>query len=149
MTDTPTEQKRPQAYVKHGDRMRQNRLRTRGLAAIDGRSYEGKIALNWQASAIKVKGGSACPHWLKVEIRLACFDLWRLLHLQSYVIADANQRGTIINRRRRELSKVHDQLSEIDARFMRRVEALQLDKRTGGSVPDLAQLLAQRQEAGK
>ena len=76
------------------------------------------------------------------------FDLWRLLCLQTFLIADANRRGTIVNRRRRELSRIHEQYDAIDARFMRRVEALGLDK---APVMDLARRLAQRaaQEAGR
>ncbi len=85
------------------------------------------------------------PYAIKIEIRLATFDLWRLLCLQAFIIADANQRGTIVNRRRRELSKIHEQLSEIDARFLRRVEALDLGK--GGTGLDLASRLAAAQRA--
>jgi hypothetical protein len=42
--------------------------------------------------------------------------------------ADANERGTIVDRRRRDLPKINDQNNEIDLRFMRRCEALDLDK---------------------
>jgi putative ABC transport system substrate-binding protein len=91
-------------------------------------------------AVIKVKG-AACPYTVKVEIRLACFDLWRLLCLQTWMITDANMRGTPINRRRRELPAVHAQYDQIDARFMRRVEALELGK---APVMDLARRLAAR-----
>jgi hypothetical protein len=44
------------------------------------------------------------------------------------MIADASARGTIVNRRRRELSRVHEQYDAIDASFLRRCEALGLIK---------------------
>jgi hypothetical protein len=62
-------------------------------------------------------------HPNKVEIRLAAFDLWRLLHLQTFLVADANQRRTVVNRRRRELRRIHERYDAVDARFLRRVEA--------------------------
>ena len=140
MTSAASAQKAPRAYEKHGDSHRQRRLRARGLAAIDRRSAEGREAFAWYDAAIKVKG-AACPYTVKVEIRLACFDLWRLLCLQTWMITDANMRGTPINRRRRELPAVHAQYDQIDARFMRRVEALELGK---APVMDLARRLAAR-----
>jgi len=79
-------------------------------------------------------------HPNKVEIRLAAFDLWRLLHLQTFLVADANQRRTVVNRRRRELSRIHEQYDAVDARSLRRVEALDLDKQP---VMDLTRRLAQ------
>jgi hypothetical protein len=72
---------------------------------------------------------------------MASFDLWRLLCLQSFLIADTHRRGTIVNRRKRELPAIHSQYDQIDARFMRRVEALELGK---APVMDLARRLAQR-----
>ena len=65
---------------------------------------------------------------LKIQIALATFDLWRLLCLQSWLIADAVKRGTIVNKRKRELPAVHAQYDSIDGRFLRRCEALDLDK---------------------
>ena len=140
MTDAPPAQKSPRQYQKHGDSYRERRLRTRGLAAIDARSVEGREALAWRDAAVKAKVGPACPYLVKVEINLACYDLWRLLSLQTYLIADANRRSTIVNKRRRELPTVHSQYDQIDARFMRRVESLELDK---APVMDLARRLAQ------
>jgi hypothetical protein len=93
---------------------------------------------------VKLKGGPACPYHIRVEINLACFDLWRLLHLQTCLIADSNQRGTPVNRRFKELGNIHMQYDQIDARFMRRVESLELEK---GQQLDLARRLTQAQGA--
>jgi len=106
---TATEQKAPRQYQKHGESHRERRLRARGLAALDARTAEGTEALAWHDAAIRSKGGAVCPFAIKTEIRLATFDLWRMLCLQSYLIGDANHREKIINRRRRELSRVHEQ----------------------------------------
>ena len=141
---TATEQKPSRSYIKHGMHRRDARIRARGLSAIDRRAVEGRIALDWRDHAIKAKGGAACPFAIKTEIRLACFDLWRLLCLQTWMIADASARGTIVNRRRRELSRVHEQYDAIDARFLRRCEALGLIK---GSGLDLASRLAAARRA--
>jgi len=132
MSSAPPTQKGPRQYQKHGDSHRQRRLCARGIAGIDRRSAEGREALAWYDAALTSKG-AACPFAIKVEIRLAVFDLWRLLYLQSFMITDANRRGTIINRRKRELSRVHEQYSTIEQRFARRVESLGLDK---GGPPD-------------
>ena len=86
------------------------------------------MALSWRANALRAKGGSNCPYAVKVEINQACFDYFRLLHLQSFLVADCNHRLTLVNRRRRELPTIHSQYDTIDARFSRRVEALELDK---------------------
>jgi hypothetical protein len=133
-------QKGARGYEKHGRYSRDARLKARGRAAIDARTAEGREALAWYDAALASKG-AACPFAVKVDIRLAAFDLWRLLCLQSFMITDANRRGTIVNRRRRELSRIHEQYDAIDSRFMRRVEALELDKIP---VMDLARRLAQR-----
>jgi hypothetical protein len=144
MSDAPLEQKGRRGYTMHGDHARDRRLRARGLAAIDGRTAEGREALAWRDAVLKSKGGAVCPLAVKVEIKLACFDLFRLLHLQSYFVRDANERGTIVNRRRRELPRIHEQYAEIDHRFSRRVEALELSK----TAPmDLATRLAQASQA--
>jgi hypothetical protein len=138
------EQKASRHYVKHGDSRRQRRLRSRGLAALDARTAEGREALAWRDAALRAKGSASCPFAIKTEIKLATFDLWRLLCLQTFLIADSNHRGTIVNRRKRELSRIHEQYTEIDARFIRRVEALQLDK---APVMDLARRLQQAQRS--
>jgi hypothetical protein len=148
MSETPTEQKRPPIIIKHGDHYRQRRIRQRGMRALDARTQEARDALAWRAAATKAKGGAACPHWLKIEIRLACFDLWRLLCLQTYLISDANERQALINKRYRVLPSIHQQYNEIESRFARRVEALQLDKRTAGGL-DLATMLQQRAQEAK
>lgn len=128
MNPAASKQKGRREYRKHGLHTRDRALKRRGLAAIDGRTSEGREALAWKDHAIKAKGGAACPCNVKAEIELACFDLWRLLSVRSFIVADANQRGALINRRRRELPRIHEQYDSIDGRFMRRVEALQLDK---------------------
>jgi len=130
----------------HGRYTRDRRLKARGIAAIDARCTEGRVALGWPDAAIKAKGGTACSFAIQVEIRLACFDLWRLLCLQSFLIGEASGRGGIVNKRRRELSRIHEQYDAIDSRFMRRVEALQLGKQP---VMDLARRLQALQQEGK
>jgi hypothetical protein len=110
------------------------------LAGIDGRTAEGREALAWRDNPLRAKGGASCAYAVKVEIKLACFDLFRLLHLQSFLIADCNQRLTVVNRRRRELPGIHSQYDTIDARFSRRVEALELSRPTP---VDLATRLAE------
>jgi len=139
MTSAAPEPKATRRYLMHGDSSRERHLHKRGLDAIDGRTLEGREALAWREAALKAKGGASCPFAIKAEIRLTCFDYWRLLCLQSYLIADANQRGTPVNRRRRELPGIHSQYDLIDSRFLRRVEALDLGK---GSGLDLAPRLA-------
>jgi hypothetical protein len=100
--------------------------------------------LDWQASVLKAKGAS-CPFHVRVEITLATFDLWRLLCLQAFIVADANERGAIINKRYRTLPGTHQQYNDIEARFFRRVELLQLDKASAGSL-DLVSMLQAAQD---
>ncbi len=140
MSDALPPPKSRREYQKHGTHTRDKRLRSRGLSGIDGRTSEGREALSWRDAVLKLKGGAACSFAVKTEIKLACFDLFRLLHLQSYMIADCNHRLTLVNRRKRELPRIHEQYAEIDHRFSRRVEGLDL-----GKVPpmDLASRLAQ------
>jgi hypothetical protein len=145
-TPAQPQQKAPRQYRMHGRHVRDSAIKRRGLAAIDRRSVQGREALAWRDHAIKAKGGAVCPFAIKVEINAATFDLWRLLHLQTFLIADANDRGTIVNRRKRELSRIHDQYDAIDARFMRRCEALNLGKQP---VMDLATRLRLAQQAAK
>jgi hypothetical protein len=104
VTDAPLKQKRRGRYQLHGIHARDRALRRHGLDAIDTRSAPGRDAMAWHNAVLEAKGGAACPHAVKVEIKLATFDLFRLLHVQSYLIADCNVRGTIVNRRHRELS---------------------------------------------
>jgi hypothetical protein len=143
MSDAASPQKDRRGYQKHGDSRRVRCLRGRGLSAIDARTVEGREALAWRDAVLKAKGGHACPYAIKVAIALATFDLWRLLCLQAWLIADANARGTIINRRKRELPNVHAQYDQIDARFLRRIEALDLGR--GSTGMDLASRLAAAQ----
>src|SRR5262245_53823924 len=111
---------------KHGQTALDRRLRAVGWRTIDGRTAEGKEALAFRDEAIKAKGGDACPFHVRLEIKLATFDLFRLLHLQAYLIADTNRRGTPVNRRRRVLSPLHQQYSVIEQRFNSRFEKLNL-----------------------
>lgn len=140
-TAAPSAQKRPRSYQNHGIHTRDRRLRERGRAAIDGRTAEGREAMAWRAAALKAKGGASCPAWIKTEIRLACFDLWRIFCLQTWLISDTGARGTVINKRHRVLPKISEQYDALDAKFMRRLEALELGR--GGTGMDLAQRLAQ------
>ena len=68
---------------------------------------------------------SRCIRSCEVERVLARFNLYRLLCTMNWIIADANERGSIINRRRRELPRIHEQYDLIEGRFLRCVEALQ------------------------
>ena len=140
MSDPPLEQKAGRSYVKHGTHTRDARLRARGLAAIDRRTAEGKSALEWRDNALRAKGDASCAFGAKTEINQATFDLFRLLHLQSLLIADCNKRLTVVNRRKRELPRIHEQYAEIDHRFARRTEALDLSK---AAPVDLAARLAE------
>jgi len=63
-----------------------------------------------------------------------------IVHLQTFLVADASPRRTVVNRPRRDLPRIHEQYDAVDARFLRRVEALNLDKQP---VMDLARRLAQ------
>jgi hypothetical protein len=101
----------PRQYQKHRDSHPEKRLRTRGLAAIDIRSAEGREALSCMMRRLRRKAGAACPFAMKVGIRLAAFDLWRLLYLQTSLIADANR--MIVNRGKRELSAIVDDTANI------------------------------------
>jgi len=139
--NAPSTQKRRKIYQMQGRYARDARVKARGLAAIDRRSAEGREALAWRDAAIKAKGSASCPYLVKVEINLACFNLWRALRLQSWIIDDANKRRSIINRRRRELPRVHEQYDLVEGRFLRCIELLQLDKEP---VMDLARRLQQQ-----
>jgi hypothetical protein len=116
--------------------------RARGVAAISAKTVEGRAALKWRNSALKAKGGANCPDHLHQEINDATFDLYRKLLLQSFIIDDANRRGTIVNRRKRELGNVHAQYDQIDARYMKRRELLKLDKTK--TMPNIRDLIEQR-----
>ena len=80
--------------VKHGLHALDARLRGRNLGAIDKRTSEGREALAYAEDALKRKGDATCPPYLKAEIKLATFDFFRLLHLQTFLVSDINQRGT-------------------------------------------------------
>jgi hypothetical protein len=144
VTDASLKQKSRGPYQLHGIHARDRALRRHGLDAIDTRSAEGRDAMAWHNAVLETKGGKACPHTVRVEIRLATFDLLQILYVQSWIIIDANRRGTVVNRRRRELSRIHEQLDTINARFMRRCEALNLAK---AQPMDLARRLQLAQKA--
>jgi hypothetical protein len=65
---------------------------------------------------------------VRQEIELAAVDLWLTLELADAIIKDARERGSVLNRRRKELPKVHDQFNTVSMRFEKRREGLQLDK---------------------
>lgn len=82
---------------------------------------------------------------IRQEIELAAVDLWLMLELAVFIVEDARKRGSVVNLRRRELPKVHEQYNTVSVRFERRREALELEK--GGL--DLARrLMIERQANG-
>lgn len=76
--------------------------------------------------AQKGSNGSRSPH-LKNEIEFATVDLWLLLELGAWIVEDARQRGSVLNRRRKTLPSVHQQYETIANRFSRRCQALKLE----------------------
>jgi len=129
--------------VTHGLRALDRRLRQRSWREIDSRTAEGKQALAFRDDALARKGGDSCPYYIKVEIKLATFDYFRLLHVQAYLNSDAQRRGTPVNRRRHVLGRLHEQYTAIEARFTSRLDRLNLDSSAPGL--DLARRLALEQ----
>ena len=115
-TDITSVYKRVRAVKRHG------------YSAIDGRTYGGLEAKRWRDSAVQQKGGTSCPFHIKLEIDGDMLDVWLMLELAEVIAIDAKQRGTVLNRRSKSLSKLHEQYQTIAARFARRCESLQLDK---------------------
>jgi hypothetical protein len=121
-------QKPSRDYLKHGHYRRVKVLSYSGLHAINGRTSAGRAAKTWRLWALAQKGGSTCRLDIRQQIELATMDLWILLELAVFIVADARKRGSIINVRRRELPKVHDQYNTVSMRFEKRRDALELDK---------------------
>jgi len=145
MSTAATKQKVRREYGRHGHFKRVKSLHHNGLRAINGRTYAGGEAKRWRAWAIEQKGGSNCRLDIRQEIELAAVDLWLMLELAVFIVEDARKRGSVVNLRRRELPKVHEQYNTVSVRFERRREALELEK--GGL--DLARrLMIERQANG-
>jgi hypothetical protein len=144
MTEAQTQQKATRSYQKHGHFKRVRALKRRGFDAVNGRTYAGREAKRWRAWATQQKGnGSMQPH-TRHEINLAMFDLWLLLELGEAIARDATERGAVLNKRRKELPRIHDQYNQVSIRFSKRCEALALDK---GNGLDLARRLMQERAA--
>lgn len=95
------------------------------------------------------KGNGSAPLHTRQEIELATLDLWLLLELGSAIVEDARKRGAVLNQRRKELPRVHDQYNQVSIRFSKRCEALELDR--GPGELDLArrlQLEAMQKQSG-
>ena len=123
-----TPRKLTREYRQHGHHRRNEKLRYRGIKAINGATWEGKQAKAWRAWALDKKGGKACSLDERQEIDLTTIDLWLMLCLFRAIVEDGHQRGTVLNRRHKRLPLIHDQYGTINMRFMKRREALGLDK---------------------
>jgi len=124
MRQAATAQKSRREYHKHGDSYRQRLLKERGIDAIDGRTRAGK----WRRYALKKKGGKSCLVDTKEKIEAGTFSLWRALHLRDFIVEDARQRGTPINKRRRELPRVNEQHDTLYNQWERINDELELGK---------------------
>jgi hypothetical protein len=147
MNDTPAEQKRRRPYVKHGDYSRAEQERARRMRAIDGRTFAGRLAKRWRRYAIEQKGGKQCPLDVLMKIEVATFKLWRGLALAFLIIEDSRTRGSVINRRTRRLPVINQQADALLEQWQRINDSLELDRKGAGL--DLAQLLAQKAQAGE
>jgi hypothetical protein len=122
-------QKSRREYQKHGDSLRQQQLKERGLDAIDGRTYAGKAARQWRRYALDRKGGrKSCPIDLRQKIEAGAFYLWRALKLRAWIAADAAKRGTPINRRHGKLPLVNEQYDTAMNQWHKINDELELDK---------------------
>ena len=131
MKPAASKQNSRREYQKSGDCQRQRKLKEHGVDAIDSKTPEGNEAEKWRRKALKawrLSRGCRAPYDIREQIDEATFDLYRRLCLRAYIIADDKTRGTLINRRRRELPRIHEQYATISASFDRRCERLQLDK---------------------
>ncbi|MBI3065680.1 MAG: hypothetical protein HYY82_12200 [Deltaproteobacteria bacterium] len=142
-------QKARRQYRTHGHFQRVKALRYRGVKAINGRTRAGREAKRWGTWAMAQKGNGSAPLHTRQEIELATLDLWLLLELGSAIVEDARKRGAVLNQRRKELPRVHDQYNQVSIRFSKRCEALELDR--GPGELDLArrlQLEAMQKQSG-
>ena len=112
-TGAPTTQKSRRQYQKHGHFKRVKALRYRGVKAINGRTRAGREAKRWGAWAMGQKGNGSAPLHTRQEIELATLDLWLLLELGSAIVEDARKRGAVLNQRRKELPRVHEQYNQV------------------------------------
>ena len=55
-------------------------------------------------------------------------DLWLTLELAAVIIKDARERGSVLNRRKKELPRIHEQFNRVSIRFEKTREALELEK---------------------
>ncbi|HEY3306130.1 MAG TPA: hypothetical protein VGL70_21630 [Candidatus Binatia bacterium] len=132
--------------VQHGHYSRVASLKRHGGKVLDGRTWAGRSAKEWAAWALKTKGGKDCPLHIKLEIDAAAMDLWLRLELGEAIVRDAQERGSVLNRRRKELPSVHDQYQVVSMRFAKRCEALELDKGPRATLQEL--LAAKARENG-
>jgi hypothetical protein len=111
-TDITSVYKRVRAVKRHG------------YSAIDGRTYGGLEAKRWRDSAVQQKGGTSCPFHIKLEIDGDMLDVWLMLELAEVIAIEPSNGATVLNRRSKSLSKLHEQYQTIAARFARRCESL-------------------------
>ncbi len=128
MSTAATGQNGRREYCRSDHYKRVRAFKRRGFEAINGQTYAGREAKKWRAEMIANKGGDTCPRYLCREIDLAMFDLWLLLELGEVIAQDAKRRGTVINQRRKQLPKVHEQYQSVSARFEKRCEAINAAK---------------------
>ena len=112
----------------HGDIYRQRLLKERGVDAIDGRTVPGRKAKVWLNYALKKKGGKSCPIDIKENIEAGAFYLWRAHCLRAYIVADARQRGTPMNKRHGVLPSVNEQHDTAIEQWRKINDELQLGK---------------------
>ena len=77
----------------------------RGYSAIDDAPMRAERAKLWREAAIRLKGGASCPFHLKLEINSAAFDLWLMLELAEETAQNAKRRGSVLNRRNKNLAQ--------------------------------------------
>jgi hypothetical protein len=130
MNPAAPKQKGRREYRKHGHYKRVQACSSGETARVQ-RNRRPDVwleAKRWRDSAVQQKGGTSCPFHIKLEIDGDMLDVWLMLELAEVIAIDAKQRGTVLNRRSKSLSKLHEQYQTIAARFARRCESLQLDK---------------------
>jgi hypothetical protein len=146
----PSQEKPRREYQKTDYYKRVRKTKHNGFRAINGRTYAGREAKAWAAWAIAQKGGSGCRLDIRQQIELAAVDKWLMLELEAKIIKDARERGSILNLRRKQLPKIHDQFNTVSMRFEKRREALELKPkpRGNGKNPNLRELLEEIDDDG-
>jgi hypothetical protein len=132
--------------VRHGHHSRVAQAKRRGYAGLDARTRTGKKALDWAAKALEKKGGKSCPLDIQLEIEAAALDLWLRLELADSIIQDARERGSVLNRRRKELPPVHGQYETVCMRFSKRRKALALEDGPTDLEATIEEIIAQDAE---